>query len=271
MALTKFVPRPKFEDYKEKYKEHIIMERRNGIILLRMHTNSGPVKWGFEIHNALGQAWHEIGNDPENEVMILTSTGPVWIGETDEASCREGERELPYDYLYYDSTKLIENLIFDIDIPTIGAVNGPGFHTEIALLCDITICTEKTQFQDAHFPMGFAPGDGQGLAFQELLGLKRATYYMYTGKNIDAKTAYDWGLVNEVLPADKLLDRAWEIAEMIIKRPRVTRRMTSQILRRPWKRRLINDFQVHLSHELYAMHKELPTHDFERIKKSWDK
>jgi len=277
MGSTKFVSRPRFEDYKEKFKEYIVMERKNGIILLRMHTNGGHVKWNLMIHNALCQAWHEIGNDPENEVMILTSTGSVWIAESDETvnegmEVKEGKLDLPYERGYYDSTKLVENLVFDVDIPTIGAVNGPGFHTEIALLCDITICTEKAQFQDAHFSIGFPPGDGQGLVFQELLGLKRAAYYLYTGKNIDAKTAFEWGLVNEVVSEGKLLNRAWEIAEMIMKQSRVNRRMTSQILRRPWKRLLINDFQVHLSHELYGIEKRgSVSHDFEAIRKSWEK
>lgn len=52
---------------------------------------------------------------------------------------------------------VLENLIFCIDIPTIGAVNGPGTHCELATLCDITICTEDADFLiriiwEAHLP-----------------------------------------------------------------------------------------------------------------------
>jgi len=267
MDSTKFVSRPKFEEYKEKYKDRIIMERRNGIILLRMHTNNGPVLWNEDMHNALPQAWHDVGNDPENQVMILTSTGSHWIGTIDP----EAEFCFDYDTYYIDATKLLERLIFDVDIPTIAAVNGPGLHTEIALLCDITICTEDSIFQDAHFMVGFVPGDGQLLTFQELIGLKRSAYAQYTGQKIDAKTAYEWGMVNEVLTKDKLVDRAWEIAELVMKQPHATRCLTHHLLTRPWKRRLINDFQGHIAQEGFGALCDKPDHDLNRIRKTWSK
>jgi enoyl-CoA hydratase/carnithine racemase len=69
--LGGFVRRPVFEEHAE----HFVMERRDGIIQLRMHTDGGPALFGFGMHNAWGQAWQEVGNDPENEVLILTGTG----------------------------------------------------------------------------------------------------------------------------------------------------------------------------------------------------
>ncbi len=272
MGPTSIVERSKFEDYKNKYKEYFIMERRDGVILLRMHTKGGPVQYSLAVHNAWGQAWHDVGNDPENEVMILTSTGSVWIAKDDQSSIKEAESKpggaLGYD-TYYDATKLIENFLNDVDIPTVAAVNGPGFHTEFALMCDITLCAAHTQFEDPHYLMGFVPGDGLGLAFQELLGTKRAAYHLYTGQAIDAKTACDLGLVNEVLPAEKLVDRAWEVAEMIMKASRPVRRLTNQLIKRSWKRRILNDFQLQLSFEGYAALLDHPTHDFEKIAERW--
>jgi enoyl-CoA hydratase/carnithine racemase len=261
--------RPRFEDYRKKYKDRIHMERHNGVIECRMHTDGGPVLWGMEMHRALSQAWHDIGNDPKNELMILTSTDPYWIGRVDE----EEEKDLPFDYnnYYREATKLVENLGFEVDFPTIAAVNGPGYHTEIALLCDITLCCEEAVFQDAHFMIGFVPGDGQLLAFQELIGVKRSSYALYTGQKIDARTALDWGLVNEIVPADKLLDRAWELAEVIMQQPRSTRCLTHQLLMRPWKQRLINDFQAHITHEGFDIHVASPTHQLNKVKASWTK
>jgi len=266
MNPTGFVGRPKFEEYKEKYKDFIFMERKNGIILLQMHSNNGPVLWNEGMHNALPQAWHDVGNDPENQIMILTSTGPHWIGTVDP----EAEFRFDYDTYYIDATKLLESLIFEVDIPTIAAVNGPGLHTEIALLCDITICTEDSMFQDAHFMVGFVPGDGQLLTFQELIGVKRSAYALYTGQKIDAKTALEWGMVNEVLARDNILARAWEIADLIMKQPRATRCLTHHLLTRPWKRRLVNDFQGHIAQEGFGVYCDNPDHDLNRIRKTWN-
>ncbi len=69
-----------------------------------------------------------------------------------------------------------------------------------------------------------------------------------------AQMAKELGLVNEVQPLDRLLPRAWEIAEKIMQKPRAIRRMTSAVLRRQWKRRLVEDLGFHVAHELLGMH-----------------
>lgn len=256
-----YVDRPQFEIYSRKFAAFFHMERRDGIILVRMHDRGGSAKFDFAAHNAWGQAWHEIGNDPANEVMILTGTGEEWIGNhemTFEESLEKRPAVDVYDEGYYDGLKAIENLLFDIDIPTIAAVNGPGTFTMLGLICDITLCAESAAFFDCHFSMGIVPGDGQHLAFQELIGTKRAAYHLYTGAPIDAHTALQLGLVNEVLPSERLLPRAWEIAAAIMQKPRIVRRMTSQVVRRPWKRRVVDDLQLAYAHEQLCVLADAP-------------
>ena len=253
-----FVSRPQFEDYREKYATYFNMERRNGILQVHMHTDGGPVMYGLPIHNAWSQLWLDIGNDPDNEVLIVSGTGDKWIAGFDPEMSTQPLHELPadafYDQIYSDATKLLEAFIFNIDIPTISCINGSGLHTEFALLCDITLCAEQAELFDPHFKFGLVPGDGQGITFQELMGLKRAAYYLYTSDTITAEMAKEMGLVNEVLPLDGLLPRAQEIAAKIMQKPRTIRRMTSAVLRRQWKRRLVEDLGFHIAHELLGMH-----------------
>ncbi len=253
-----FVSRPRFEDYREKFAPYFKMERRNGILQVHMHTAGGPVMYGLPMHNTWSQLWLDVGNDPDNEVLIFSGTGDKWIAGFDPEMTKEPFHELPsdafYDQLYADATKLLEAFIFNIDIPTIACINGSGLHTEFALLCDITLCAEHAELFDPHFEYNLVPGDGQGLTFQELMGLKRAAYYLYTSDTINAEMAKEMGLVNEVLPLDGLLPRAWESAEKIMQKPRSIRRMTSAVLRRKWKRRLVEDLGFHIAHELLGMH-----------------
>ena len=257
-----FVSRPRFEDYQEKYATYFNMERRNGILQVHMHTEGGPVIYGLPIHNAWSQLWLDIGNDPDNEVLIFSGTGDKWIAGFDPEMSKLPFHEMPedvfYDQLYADATKLLEAFIFNIDIPTIACINGSGLHTEFALLCDITLCAEHAELFDPHFKFNLVPGDGQGLTFQELMGLKRAAYFLYTSDTIDAQMAKELGLVNEVLPLDQLLPRAWEIAEKVMQKPRAIRRMTSAVLRRQWKQRLVQDLGFHIAHELLGMHLNKP-------------
>ena len=83
------------------------------------------------------------------------------------------------------------------------------------------------------------PADGIHNAFQELLGTKRAAYALLTGEAIDARKALEYGLVNEVVPGDELIARGFAIADHIMTQPRTTRRLTTQIVRRPWKQRVL--------------------------------
>ena len=142
--------------------------------------------------------------------------------------------------------------INDLEIPTIGVLNGSGGHAEICLMCDITLCAEEAIIFDPHFNMGSVPGDGIHTCLQELLGVKRAAYALITGQQIDAKLALEYGMVNEVLPRDQLLDRAWKLADHIMSQPRVTRRLTTQILRRPWKRRVADDLDGGFGIQMFA-------------------
>ncbi|MGW0803500.1 enoyl-CoA hydratase/isomerase family protein [Nonomuraea sp. NPDC002799] len=257
-----YVRRPSFEEYAEKYADYFVMTRRSGIIELRMHTGGGPARFDFAVHNAWAQAWQEIGNDPDNEVLILTGTGDVWLSaegaDAKEASTKLIEQPRPrdfgYEHTYYDAIKLLENFVFGIDIPTIAAINGPSVaHTEFALLCDITLAAESATIVDPHLLAGVAPGDGQQLTLQELIGTKRAAYHLYTGKPIGAQEALTLGLVNEVLAGDRLLPRAWELAETIAQSPRTTRRLTHAIAQRPWKRRLVHDLGFGVAHEMFGI------------------
>jgi enoyl-CoA hydratase/carnithine racemase len=253
-----FVRRPRFEDYREKYAPYFTLERRNGILQAQMHTKGGAVMYGLPMHNAWSQLWLDIGNDPDNEVLIFSGTGDKWIAGFDPDFAAQSLHEMPadtfYDQIYSDATKLLEAFIFNIDITTIACINGPGLHTEFALLCDITLCAEHAELFDPHFKFNLVPGDGQGLTFQELMGLKRAAYFLYTSDTINAQMAKEMGLVNEVLSLDRLLPRAWEIAEKIMQKPRAIRRFTSAVLRRQWKQRLVQDLGFHIAHELLGMH-----------------
>jgi Enoyl-CoA hydratase/carnithine racemase len=254
--MPNFVPTPRFEDYSEEFKEHLHMSRHDGVIEVAMHTRGGHVRWGFEIHRALWQAFKTIGADPENEVMILTGTDDAWIGRFDEESFGAIEADPAgnsYDYGYFDGRQFITSLINSIEIPTIGAINGPGGHMELGLMCDITICSDNTVISDPHYAMGMVPGDGIHSALIELLGVKRAAYAMFTNQQIDAQKALEYGLVNEVVPRDQLMDRAREIAAMIMGQQRMARKMTTQIVRRPWRQRVADDLDQGFAMEMWAV------------------
>jgi enoyl-CoA hydratase/carnithine racemase len=245
VSLTSFVPTPEFGEYKERFKEHYKLERRDdGVILAQGHTRGGSMQLSVENHRAVGQLFKTIGADPKNEVMIFTGTGEDFMMDVDPEGFALEEEDLQYwayEYAYKDGRINVSSLINDLEIPTIGILNGCGFHSEIPLMCDITLMAADAVLYDLHYDIGSVPGDGIHSCFEELLGVKRAAYALLTGEAIDANTALEYGMVNEVLPKDELIDRAYQIADHIMTQPRTTRRLSTQIIRRPWRQRISND------------------------------
>jgi enoyl-CoA hydratase/carnithine racemase len=83
-----------------------------------------------------------------------------------------------------------------------------------------------TVFQDKpHFDFGIVPGDGVHLLWPEVIGSIRGRYFLLTRQKLDAETAKAWGVVNEIVPADRLLARAHEIADGIAALPPLTSRV----------------------------------------------
>jgi enoyl-CoA hydratase/carnithine racemase len=250
-----YVPPAPFSEYTARYSEFFRMRREGGIIEARLHTKDGPYAHSAAAHNAWTRVWQDIGNDPENHVLIITGTGDKWFTGNAEKLNPKPASDLHPDHTFQrmsDGWKLIESFINNIDIPTISAVNGPGVHTEFAMMCDVTLATPDADFMDPHFWLGSPPGDGQGMALQTLMGAKRAAYYIYAAQSIPAAKALEWGLVSDVLPREQLLDRAWELARFIMKRPRYTRWATHNILSRHWKKAVAEDFGFHMAHQMLA-------------------
>jgi enoyl-CoA hydratase/carnithine racemase len=221
------------------------MERRDdGVLLVQAHTDGGPIQLSVENHRSLGQMLKTVGADPENEILILTGSGDEFMMDSDPEGFRLEEEDLEYwayEYAYKDGRINVSSLVNDLEIPTIGVLNGNGFHTEIVLMCDITVMAEEATIFDLHYDIGSVPADGIHNAFQELLGVKRAAYALLTGQAIDAQTALEYGMVNEVVPRADAIERAFTIADHIMTQPRTTRRLATQIVRRPWKQRIVND------------------------------
>lgn len=256
MSLQEFLPAPKFEEYERQFRNHFKMERRaDGVILVQAHTLGDSIQLSVENHRAIGQMFKTLGADPENEIMIFSGSGDDFMMKIDPEGFKlekEDTAHWAYEYAYKDGRVNVASLINDLEIPTIGVLNGSGFHSELCLMCDITICAQDAVIFDPHYGAGSVPGDGIHSCFQELLGTKRAAYALLTGQAIDARKALELGLVNEVWPKDQLIARAWKLGDHIMSQPRITRRMTTQIIRRPWKQRIVDNLDGGFGIQMFA-------------------
>jgi enoyl-CoA hydratase/carnithine racemase len=216
----------KFNTYRDGFANARLSRSERGVLEVALHTNGGTLVFNGHTHEQFVDLFHAIGSDPDNRVVILTGSGDAFM----ESISPEGfDFFTPqgYDKIFREGRKVLMNIL-DIEVPMIAAVNGPvRLHSEYILLADIVLATPATVFQDKpHFEFGIVPGDGVNLLWQEVIGTIRGRYFILTRQELDAETAKQWGAVNEIVLAGKLLARAREIAEGLAELPPLTTRYT---------------------------------------------
>jgi enoyl-CoA hydratase/carnithine racemase len=215
-----------FTAYRDSFPNARLTRSKSGVLEVILHTNGGTLVFNGHTHEQFVELFHAVGSDPDNRVVILTGSGSAFM----ESISSEGFDFFSprgYDKIYREGKKVLMNIL-DIEVPLIAAVNGPvRLHSEYILLADIVLATPSTVFQDKpHFDFGIVPGDGVNLLWPEVIGSVRGRYFILTQQELGSETAKEWGVVNEIVPADKLLARAADIAERLAKLPPLTTRYT---------------------------------------------
>jgi enoyl-CoA hydratase len=171
------------------------------------------------VRRALPAAVTRCDNDDDVDVMILTGADPAFCAGVDLKEFGAGEVEPGEGFAEVgDARTRFRGALPPHTKPLIGAVNGVavtgGF--EVALNCDFLIASDRARFADTHARVGVMPGWGLTVLLAQRVGIARAKQMSVTGNYIDASTARDWGLVNEVVPHDELLAYCRKLASDIV-------------------------------------------------------
>ena len=164
---------------------------------------------------ALGDAFADCASDPRVRVIILTGRDPAFCAGLDL-----NDLARTYDAVTNarpDRGTRRRGLLPESTTPIIGAVNGPAVTggLELALGCDFLIASPRASFADTHARVGVMPGGGMTIRLPQLIGINRARQMSLTGNFVDAATACEWGLVNEVVPHEGLMARVLELAAAV--------------------------------------------------------
>ena len=134
---------------------------------------------------------------------------------------------------YREGIQRIPTAMAALDVPVIAAVNGPAYGAgcDLAMMCDIRLASETAVFAENFVKVGIIPGDGGAWFLPRAVGASRAAEMTFTGDPVDAATALRWGLVSSVLPVDKLMAAARQLAERIAVNPPRQLRMAKRLMR----------------------------------------
>ena len=197
---------------------HILLEKKDHVAIATVNRPKALNALNSEVLNDLNTLLDEIAADPEIRVLVLTGSGEkafvagADIGEMSTLSKAEGEA---FGKKGNDVFRKLETL----PIPAIAAVNGYalGGGCELAMACDIRLCSDTAVFGQPETGLGITPGFGGTQRLARLVGPGMAKQLIYSARNIKADEALRIGLCNAVYPAEELMSAAEKLAETIAK------------------------------------------------------
>src|ERR1700688_3871526 len=195
----------------------------NGVLTVSLHTNGGPCLMTAQTHTEFVEAFYRISQDRANKIVILTGAGGDFITDVDWSSFGDAADPRVWSQIHDEGVQALEN-IANLRVPVIAAIEGRAhIHSDYALLANVIVAADGATFQDvAHFSQGVAPGDGIFTTWSYRAGAGRAEAFLLNPQPLTARTAYEWGVVAEVVPNGKGLSRARELAKWTLKSPEVT-------------------------------------------------
>lgn len=185
----------------------------------------------------LTESLAEAQRDDDIKVLVLTGAGRAFCsgGDVSENMVEEygGSVQKVSDTFHHVYQGIILQL-FNLDIPTIGMINGAaaGLGFDLALACDIRIGSEHAKFMVAFTKMGLTPAAGGAWFMPRIMGLAKAAEYIYTADLLEAEEALRLGVLNRLVPAASLDKETMELAKRISQNSPLANRLAKLQLHR---------------------------------------
>jgi enoyl-CoA hydratase/carnithine racemase len=198
-------------------------EKRDRIAWLTINRPGARNAIDPDVHQAMIEAWTDFRDDDSVDVAILTGAGeafcagadlktyiPPIMGAASPARLRE---------IVELGLNGFTRGMHRIPKPIVAAVNGWALAggLETALACDIRIASERAMFGSFEARRGFHHGDGGIVRLVNACGVGVASHMLLTAEPVDARQALEWGLVTKVVPHDRLLEEAENVARQILR------------------------------------------------------
>src|ERR1700744_4249291 len=240
------------------------MEREGDVVMARMNRpDTRNALTAPEQMQEFADLCGDLRRDATVKAMILTGAGKAFCagGNIKDMRDRAGMFAGSPSALrnnYRDGIQRIPLALYELELPTIAAVNGPaiGARLDLACMCDIRLAAHSATFAESFVRLGIVAGDGGAWLLPRAIGLPRASIMAYTGDAIDATQALEWGLVAQVAPDADLLSEARSLARRIAANPGHALRLTKRLLREGQHMRLDSLLELSASFQALAHHTE---------------
>ncbi len=211
--------------------ETLLVERRGRVALITINRPQKMNALNIQTRAEGAAALEELRDDEEVRVVVFTGAGDkAFVAGADIAEFEGRTAITQRDVM---TGRSLFTAIDGFPKPIIAMINGYclGGGCELALSCDIRIASESAKFGQPEINLGIIPGGGGTQRLTRLVGEGKAMELILTGDIIDAKTAYNLGLVNTVVPAADLEGKTMELANRIAEKSPVALRMAKEAVK----------------------------------------
>ncbi|MGI4813879.1 MAG: enoyl-CoA hydratase/isomerase family protein [Janthinobacterium lividum] len=211
--------------------EALLCERRGHALWLTLNRPDAMNSMSPTLVAEIGQALDLMADDRQVRCLVITGSGRAFCAGADLKAVKSlsGETDpVVATKAFLSAATQLLSRIERLPLPVIAAVNGIALAggLETVLVSDLVIAAEEAKFGDAHAKYGLLPGWGGSVRLPRKIGPNRAKQLIFTADHVPARTMFDWGLVNEVVPRARLVEAvdAW-VARLVDKSPLGLRRM----------------------------------------------
>lgn len=231
--------------------KNLIIQREGNIRIVKINNPQSMNALNSEVLSELDQAFYEIGNDPQTNVVILTGEGRAFVAGADISQMSTMNAAQGKDFGVQGS-KVFRKIEL-LPKPVIAAINGfaLGGGCELALACDIRIASAKAKIGQPEVGLGITPGFSGTQRLPRIVGEGRAKELIYTAKAITADEAFRIGLVNKVVEPEQLMDEAMALAKTIAKNAPIAVRFSKEAVNRGMQTDI--DTAIAIENDLFAL------------------
>jgi enoyl-CoA hydratase/carnithine racemase len=245
----------------------VLYEQSGAVVTLTLNKPedrnalSTPEQWA-----AVVAACERVKTDMSVRAVVLTGAGSAFCAGGNVKDMRDKKGIAagnPNDIRegYRGGIQRIPLALYNLDVPTIAAVNGPaiGAGCDLACMCDIRIASSTAKFAESFVKLGIIPGDGGAWLLPRVVGMSKAAELTFTGDTINAEEALACGMVSRVVAPEELLATARALAEKIAANPGPALRMAKRLLREGQHMRMESLLEMSAAFQALAHH--TPEHD----------
>ena len=226
----------------------------------RMNAISRPML------DELAERLVQCNHDQTVRVVLITGAGRGFCAGLDLQDATSGtgigsSQSKKAAYRLFDLRNAPPTVLHNMDKPTICAINGgaAGYGMDLALGCDIRLMAEEAKMSAAFTKRGVVPESGGTWLLPRIVGWSVAAEIFFTGRKLDAKQCLDYGIVNEILPKEDLLDTARGIAAEIAANAPLAVQATKRMMRMA----MSESFESNVDHVLLQLMPLFSSEDFQ--------